>query len=404
MSSIGDSILLSQLSIPGTHDSGALYESVSGTAICQDLTIAEQLNAGVRFLDIRCRHYGDSFVIHHGSVYQNLNFDDVLDACSSFLSSNPDECIIMSVKEEYDSYNITQTFAETFNDYVAQDSGLWYFTTTAPALGACRGKIVLVRRFSGSVGINAYSSWSDNTTFTCGILRVQDCYQVSYWTNDNKIAAIESLFDEALAGSSSMFYLNFTSGYRSFLGIPDIPGVADEVNEWLEDYFGDDICNRYGVVIMDFANATRCSLIYNSNIIGTKKIVNVSSGRAMDAYGNSNGSNVIIYDYWSNTNQKWLINYLGSSCFSIRSAQSGNLSADVWNWGTVNGTNIALYSYWGGNSQKYLMQSVGDGYYRITPYIASAQCLDAYGTANESNVGTWSYWGGTNQQWIVQNP
>jgi 1-phosphatidylinositol phosphodiesterase len=242
-----------------------LYEPFPGTAICQDLTIPEQLSAGVRFLDIRCRHYEDAFVIHHGSVYQHMNFDDVLDACSSFLSDNPDECIIMSVKEEYDSHNITQTFAETFNDYVEQDPDLWYFTTGTPALGDCRGKIVLVRRFSGSIGIDAYSSWSDNTTFTCGILRVQDSYKVSSFTNDNKIAAIENLFDEAMVGSSSTFYLNFTSGYKSFLGIPNIPSVAEDVNEWLEDYFSTGISNCYGIVIMDFANADRCSLIYDTN-------------------------------------------------------------------------------------------------------------------------------------------
>ncbi|MBN1515876.1 RICIN domain-containing protein, partial [Candidatus Sumerlaeota bacterium] len=103
------------------------------------------------------------------------------------------------------------------------------------------------------------------------------------------------------------------------------------------------------------------------------------------------------------SNQKWNIADLGSSVYSIRSYQSGNLAADVWNWGTGNGTNIALYTYWGGNSQKYYFAS-DSGYYRITPYISSGQCLDAYGTADGSNVGTWSYWGGTNQQWSVQAP
>src|SRR5687767_7668450 len=63
---------LSQFSIPGTHDSGALVEPVSGTAKCQNLSIADQLNAGVRFLDIRCRHINDAFAIHHGAVYQNM--------------------------------------------------------------------------------------------------------------------------------------------------------------------------------------------------------------------------------------------------------------------------------------------------------------------------------------------
>src|SRR4051794_40583034 len=91
MAALNSSLYVSQLSIPGTHDSGARFEPFSGTAKCQNLTIAEQLNAGVRFLDIRCRHLDNAFTIHHGSVYQNITFDDVLNATIAFLSNNPTE-------------------------------------------------------------------------------------------------------------------------------------------------------------------------------------------------------------------------------------------------------------------------------------------------------------------------
>ncbi|MBN2843687.1 MAG: hypothetical protein JXM68_11380, partial [Sedimentisphaerales bacterium] len=48
MQDLKDTALLSQLSIPGTHDSGARFEPIGGTAKCQNLTIAEQLAIGVR--------------------------------------------------------------------------------------------------------------------------------------------------------------------------------------------------------------------------------------------------------------------------------------------------------------------------------------------------------------------
>jgi len=168
MGALNSNYTLSQFSVPGSHDAGARYEPVSGTAICQTLTISDQLNAGVRFLDIRCRHYYDAFTIHHGSVYQNLNFDDVLNACTSFLNSNPTECIIMSVKEEYNAAGNTRTFEQTFDSYTAKNPGYWYLGANIPVLSSVRGKIVLLRRFSAVTtpkGIDA-SNWADNTTFT----------------------------------------------------------------------------------------------------------------------------------------------------------------------------------------------------------------------------------------------
>ena len=194
MTPLDGNLPLSQLSIPGTHDSGALVEPFSGTAKCQNLSIADQLNAGVRFLDIRCRHLNDAFPIHHGSVYQNMNFTDVLNATIGFLNSNPGETVIMSVKEEHTPSGNTRSFEATFDSYVAQNPSKWHLGSGIPTLTQARGKIVLFRRFGASStpkGINA-SNWPDNTTFsTGGTLRVQDRYNVS--NNDSKWAAISRI-------------------------------------------------------------------------------------------------------------------------------------------------------------------------------------------------------------------
>ncbi|WP_278380579.1 phosphatidylinositol-specific phospholipase C domain-containing protein, partial [Chryseobacterium arthrosphaerae] len=134
MTGLQDNISISKISIPGTHDSGARVDAplLPGTAKTQTLSIAEQLNAGVRFLDIRCRHIDNSFTIHHGPIYQNLNFDDVLNACYAFLNSHPSETIIMSVKEEYDASNTTRSFEQTFDSYVQKNSAKWDLGTTIP--------------------------------------------------------------------------------------------------------------------------------------------------------------------------------------------------------------------------------------------------------------------------------
>lgn len=262
MGSINGSYLLSEISIPGTHDSGALYEPFPGTAKCQDLTIGEQLDIGVRFLDIRCRHYQDAFLIHHGVIYQNLSFDEVLEDTIDFLKSNPTECIIMCIKEEFDAYDNTRSFEETFNSYVMKNPDMWYFTTSVPTLNEARGKIVLMRRFPGSRGISA-TNWPDNTTFTNSFLRVQDYYNIS--SNNTKWNMVTALLNEAYSGPQGTLYLNFTSGYRSIIVLPNITMVSNDINSRVEDFFDTSMAGRYGIIIMDFINENRAALIYETN-------------------------------------------------------------------------------------------------------------------------------------------
>ena len=271
MSGIQDNISISKISIPGTHDSGARVDApvVSGTAKTQDLSIAEQLNAGVRFLDIRCRHIDNAFAIHHGAIYQNLNFDDVLNACYAFLDSHPSETIIMSVKEEYDASNTTRSFEQTFDSYVQKNSSKWDLGANIPTLGAVRGKIKLLRRFSSGTtkGINA-SPWADNTTFdinNSGVqLKVQDYYKVT--NNDDKWNRISGLLNEAKNDTNGKLFVNFTSGYKpGVFGIPSIPTVSNAINPKLKTFFQTNTQGSYGIMPIDFVNAELSELIVKTN-------------------------------------------------------------------------------------------------------------------------------------------
>ena len=269
MTVLDDNRKLSTISIPGTHDSGARFDPpfLSGTAKCQNLTLAEQLEAGIRYLDIRCRHIDNSFAIHHGAIYQNINFDDVRNACIDFLQNNPGETIIMSVKEEHTPDNNTQSFEATFDRYVQESSDRWYLNAEVPTLRTVRGKIVLLRRFSGSQGIDA-TNWADNTTFDINTgqaaLKVQDQYVVP--NNDDKWNAINALLDEAVGGSSDRLYLNYTSGYKPrFFGIPDINAVANTINPRVRSYFTGREQARFGVIVMDFAETSLSEPIIEMN-------------------------------------------------------------------------------------------------------------------------------------------
>jgi 1-phosphatidylinositol phosphodiesterase len=270
MGNLPGSTSLANLTIPGTHDSGATVEVTPGTTKTQDLTVPEQLAAGVRYFDIRCRNVSNKFEIYHTTVDQNLSFDDVLKSIFDFFASNPGETIIMSFKEEQPALGSTNTFEQTFDAYTALNPGGWYLAPTIPTLDQARGKIVLLRRFAATStpkGLDA-TVWADNTTFTISTpdatLRIQDYYEVT--DDDSKWAAITALFTEAKQGSPSTLFLNNTSGYQPRDGgLENIPSVSDVINPKVLTYFTGNTFGRFGIVAMDFVDVQKSSLIFATN-------------------------------------------------------------------------------------------------------------------------------------------
>lgn len=110
---------LRDLILPGTHDSGtynigmfsgispdvsdwayAIYVSpligpavYSGWAKAQGQTVAEQLNSGIRYFDLRVAADGDRLRICHGMYSDDLS--NIIDAVSSFSSANEHEIIVL---------------------------------------------------------------------------------------------------------------------------------------------------------------------------------------------------------------------------------------------------------------------------------------------------------------------
>jgi 1-phosphatidylinositol phosphodiesterase len=271
MASLPDTRGLSELSIPGSHDSGARFEPYPGLAKTQSLTIADQLTAGIRYFDMRCRNFDDQFLIYHGPIDQNQTFDDVLSTMSSFLDAHPHETLIMSVKEEVASQGATMTFEQVFDGYVASSPDRWYLSPAVPQLGDVRGKIVLLRRFDATatpLGIDA-SAWADNTTFTLATpdatMRIEDFYNLI--DNDSKWNAITALLGEASTGDPSTLYLTYTSGFQTINQLNDITVVSDDINGRLDDWLRDPANRRAraGVIVMDFVNASRAESVSTIN-------------------------------------------------------------------------------------------------------------------------------------------
>ena len=262
---------LANLSIPGTHDSGATRESFPGTTKCQNLGILEQLNAGVRYLDIRCHPIKGHFAIYHGPVDQHLTFEKVLSDCSSFLRLHTNECVLMAVQEEEAEPNEDPHLFETiFDRYILANRDKWCLRPWIPTLGQARGKIVLIRRFntrSLPKGIDA-THWTDNSNslLDCGTAKIaiQDQYQVG--NARKKWNAVVDFFGEAAGSHFDWLFINYTSGYeKGWLGVPRIRSVSNVINPLLINYFAPEKKGRFGIIAMDFVTPSMSAMVVGSN-------------------------------------------------------------------------------------------------------------------------------------------
>ena len=173
MGDIPDETLLSEIVIPGTHDSGTQYVQLAYFSKCQSASIAEQLKAGFRYLDIRLGADQGKLKFMHGftscrtgsSIWSSaLYVDSVLSDCASFLSEHPTECVLFVVKQEHGDESVSE-FQELLDQAISA-SGISLLETEAmPTIGEARGKLVLFRRYEDEAGLKARAGipliWED---------------------------------------------------------------------------------------------------------------------------------------------------------------------------------------------------------------------------------------------------
>jgi len=279
MRGLAGSRSLASLSIPGTHETMSIHGG-AWTQTQEDFgdsggTLAAQLTAGIRMIDIRARvNDGNTFTIHHGSTYQNANFDDVLGRLATFLAAHPGETVLMRLKQECTGEIGSCTdasgqngFTQIFDSYVAKNRALWWTPSVSgdaamPTLSDVRGKVVLVvmngahgGRFGG-YGLGQFADWNDGSS-----TYVQDNYNVP---NIGAIATkrdqVRRFLDATSAGDPAKMYVNFGSGASVFAQPQSVAGGAlgvQGVDPFLLIYLneGADVhtpVTRTGALMLDF--------------------------------------------------------------------------------------------------------------------------------------------------------
>lgn len=264
MSRVDDDKKIVELSIPGTHDSGATHSIFDVSGKCQDLSIKSQLNIGVRFFDIRLQLKNDKFYIVHSFVDQKLSFDKVLNEFVDYIQNNKSEFLIVSLKKEADDVKSSLDFNLALKDMLYKHKDVICFDSSLPTtLKEARGKIYLLSRCDLGAGISAYHNWKDSTTFELNNMYIQDNYCIDK-IDIKKEDILKTI--EFSKNNNDKLVLNFTSCYLDNDFPPTYAGkAAKHINPWLEETLNTHSENL-GIIITDFMSKKLSKSIYERNI------------------------------------------------------------------------------------------------------------------------------------------
>ena len=261
---MSDLTRIKDISMPGSHDTMALYSIGDLAGRCQSLSLASQLDAGVRFLDIRLQNQNDNLKAVHGIVDEKEKFPAIVNTIDTFLTEHPTEFLIVSIKEEEKPKGGTKDFETLVVDSLTEK---WYTGNVMPAtLGEVRGKAILLSRYADSkFGVPAYEGWQDSASFSLpNLIHVQDEYKV----NDIQVKkdAIKKCLDwtNSIVSILSPIDLNFFSAYRTSYFPPSYaPSVAKEINMELEEILKS--YQKTGIAILDFVTEGNTKLVISHN-------------------------------------------------------------------------------------------------------------------------------------------
>ena len=288
MSKLSDEKYLSEVTIPGTHNSAARNVALGYVMRCQNTSIAQQLENGYRYLDFRVAledstdgGEGKVKLVHNfaschedGGLFSDyLYFDDAVADVYTFLQHHQQEVVIINIKIEDDDHPI-ESIQKLILAQVKSNKDYWYTGDAIPTLEEARGRIVLATRFHdvGATGVTGLQMiWGEqdnnvpaeipyelyvNDEFR---LWVQDRYK--YSVSDKYDAVVDGL-ENCEADENTLFYNFVSTSGEGFIGHP--AGYAKALNGLLMEY-NLKSSTSYGVIIVDFGTADLARHIYYSN-------------------------------------------------------------------------------------------------------------------------------------------
>lgn len=139
MSQVADETQITQMWIPGTHDTMA--DNGGDLAECQSWTLMEQLQSGLRVFDIRIKHDGDNIRCFHGIIDLSHDGKDAFADLEKFLTDHPKEALFIRVKKEGECGTHSCEFHDQCVKYMSKPELYDFKVAKFGCLSAFRGKV-----------------------------------------------------------------------------------------------------------------------------------------------------------------------------------------------------------------------------------------------------------------------
>ncbi|KZT20266.1 PLC-like phosphodiesterase [Neolentinus lepideus HHB14362 ss-1] len=276
LSELPDSLPLSSLLLPGTHDTMAFYGWPVSQCQFLETSLPVQLQSGIRVLDIRLSVIKGRLIAYHGFSPQRAPFQHILSTVHAFLTA-PATCretLIMSIKQEDFEITSPAIFSERVHDEVMNGPGgrdMWFLENRVPNLGEVRGRVVMFSRFGGdgtgweggTEGLGMHpTNWPDSEkmgfTWPCKntLVRTQDWYAIpSFLSIPEKVElSTKILLSPERNPPVPTLSITYFSAASFPLGLPPtiargfgwpgvglgVEGVNSRVGKWLLDMLSQD--------------------------------------------------------------------------------------------------------------------------------------------------------------------
>lgn len=287
MSRLPDRLFVSQVSIPGSHDS-ATGNGVSLAAFsqCQDIDVASQWSAGVRAFDFRPIVKDDHLNINHGIAETKLRFDEALCLLRDSLIAHPTEFAVVHVLYASGYENDKDTYVNMLRELLERDDLKDYFVEFRRDLRVSdlRGKMLILSRdqyaskpITGGFFQN-WCGWLDWNAQTAGTIYGagnSNDYRSKLYVQDysntkdeeggvaTKVNAINQMLDfstkhSVTDASEVVWVFNFASAYPG--SISTASGYRENAtytNAAIIEYLKTHEAGPTGVIMMDYAGVDR---------------------------------------------------------------------------------------------------------------------------------------------------